>query len=177
MDALLEAQILEPIKQGIWTTVPLNQSITIESPAICVIQNNMNNSINSGSRFIVKNVLLGLDASSSTFINQIHSIENFMINGCKCLWTCWYDKQFDKTFIPMIKEKKYCSPFLYEIRLNILSSNKDIIEILDENNNVCSPKDIIAGDYMSAVLRITGMWCSNEKCGIKYTVEKFILKR
>lgn len=176
---LLDTMILEPHAQGTWLHIPISPEVNLQTPIACVFQNNMNEPLHSQTRRVVKNLLLALpEQKGDTFAKDMAQLESFMLRGVSCLWPSWFQGMFQHKLVELVRPSKVVKAYPHEMRLNMLASRASKpLPVVDEMNQPIPTSDIEAGSFVRASLRVTGIWCSADRWGLKYAVEQLTLVR
>ena len=170
---MTDIEILNPVSQGSWLAIPISPEISITSPALQVVQNNLANELPSPTAWIVRNLIVGIcnDMASSKFLDNINMLENFIKVGVTSLWPMWYFTMFKKSFLSSVRVTAHPN-YQSEMRLNVLMNNATELVIVDENERALMPRDIAIGSVIIVDMTVSGMWCSTDRCGLRYTIKK-----
>lgn len=178
---LLDTMILNPHVQGTWLHVPIEPEIVLDTPVLCVFQNNMNEPLHAQTKRVLKSLLLGIPGEASQFVKAVTDLESFMRAGVSCLWTQWgLTGLFENRKLVALVRPSSTSMATYphEMRVNMLvSRSTGTVSVVDETGQDCKTEDVEAGSYACARLRVSGIWCSNTHWGLKYTLEKITWMR
>lgn len=150
----------DPQKRGRWTTFPFTENARLVTPKVRVLQNCLGRSTTRG----VKNIALGVGPDAESFIDDLRKLESFVALGIPAMYPSWFNNTMNQSFVSMLKPSG-------EMRVNIVHE----VEIVDEDENKIDPSDLELGSFVHVELDVTGVWCSEERFGLKYTVPRVVL--
>lgn len=165
-------EILPPEVQGSWLAVPISPPVALTTPKLCVVQNNLVNELPSSSAWLVRNLTVGIapDAAGSRFYDDIHAAEEFVKLGTAALWPFWHGSMFDRQFVTTLRNTTN-GQFQAEMRINVLFNKQSELQVVDHAGRSLSPRDIAVGTIVVIDMVLSGMWCSADRCGMRYTVK------
>jgi hypothetical protein len=166
-----DVHILQPVSQGTWIVVPIEPVINIQTPKLCVTQNNLVNELPSQSSWVVRNLTVGLlsDADGTRFYDMMSRTENFLKHGATTLWGFWHSKEFNKQFVSVLRGASHQA----EMKLNVLfNKTSELVVVHGTSGEKVAPIDIAIGTIVMIDLVISGLWCSADRCGLRYNVTK-----
>ena len=168
---LTNIEILNPVSQGAWLAIPIAPEISIVTPALQVTQNHLVDELPSPTAWIVRNLIVGIfhDNVSTKFVDEINMVENFVKVGTSTLWPVWYGGMFKKSFLSTVRGTTHPN-YQSEMRLNVLMNNTTDLVIVDKRGKTLMPSDISIGSVVTVDMTISGMWCSSDRCGLRYTI-------
>lgn len=166
----------EPQRRGRWRTFPFSTGLSLRTPQVCVMQNCL---AAPRAAAHVKNLALGVgrDPESKAFTQDLGKLEAFVTRAVGAMYPAWFPAAPEKkqTFVSMYKPTTVTGGmFAGELRVNIIGAE---MKVVDENGETVDPADLLLGSFVRADLEVVGVWCSDERFGLKYTVPRVELLR
>lgn len=168
-----DLQVLEPVRNGVWTNIPIEPIPRVLLRAMCVIQNSLGGQGTRGSHASVRSLLLGTD--DPAVVSELTLLEAFMLRAAKTVWGSSFGQLFQLELSPQIRKHAALAPFKYEVRLYCVG--REDLAICDELSCKCTVREVCVGDYVDVSVCVYGMWCSANKCGLKHRIERVTLLR
>jgi hypothetical protein len=167
----------EPQHRGRWRTFPFSSAVSLRTPQVCVMQNCL---AAHRPATHVKNLTLGVkrgDPESEAFIQDLGKLEEFVARAVDTMYPAWSPRapQKKQTFVSMYKPAvTKGGMFAGEMRVNIVGAE---MKVVDEDGEAVEPADLLLGSFVRADLEVVGVWCSEERFGLKYSVPRVELLR
>ena len=186
---LMCTDIMSPVAQGAWLAVPIAPQIELSCSNLHVLQNNLVDELPSNSNaWVVRNLTVGIpvaNAEAKRFLDDVASIENFVRVGTSTMWPVWFGGEtFQRRFVSTLRQMSH-PRYASEMKLNILlnsrggsggdASSSSELQVQDEAGGRVAPQDVGLGAVVRVDLTVTGMWCSTERCGLRYTVRRVVV--
>jgi hypothetical protein len=173
---LTDVELLPPEAQGAWQAIPIRPDVKLTTPKLCVVQNNLANELPSASSWVVRNLSVGVfpDAAGSRLYDSINRLENFVKVGTATLWPLWRGEIFSRQFVSVMRTSHHPA-YQAEMRLNVLFTKDSELNVEDERGKRVSPMQIALGNMVTVDLVVAGMWCSADRCGLRYTVKRIVV--
>ena len=127
----------------------------------------------------VKNLALGVgrDPASDAFVCDLGKLEGFVTRAVGTMYPAWFPgtPEQRQAFISMYKPAAG-GMFAGELRVNVVQGGTDM-KVVDEDGGTVEPADLQLGSFVRADLEVVGVWCSDERFGLKYSVPRVVLLR